>query len=180
MESNNYDNYLIQFMNRENENIKKIENNVVLYGINSLKNIIRSKNSSLFHCTDRSIVNKILDLNKIRKCEVVNQFRILNKYNIYGDRLDLVKLKFRNKNSKMKLLRGTKLLKSVDLYKNISIKPDRTQYQRLINAHLRGIRDNLNINLTHRDENNRPFGLYNGKKFYWGLRNYELKKIDKV
>ena len=44
MESNNNDNYLIQFMNRENENIKKIENNVVLYGINSLKNIIRIKN----------------------------------------------------------------------------------------------------------------------------------------
>ena len=114
MESNNNDNYLIQFMNRENENIRKIENNVVLYGINSLKNIISSKNSSLFHCTDRSLVNKILDMNKIRKCEVVNQYRILNKYNIYGDQLDLVKLKFRNKHSKMKLLRGTKLLKSVD------------------------------------------------------------------
>jgi hypothetical protein len=59
----------------------------------------------------------------------------------------------------------------------VYINKDMTRAERMAEKELRDERNKRNGELTEQDTNGRPRGTFNGKKFYWGVRFGELRKI---
>ena len=67
-------------------------------------------------------------------------------------------------------------------YKNVYINPDLTESEAALEKSLRSDRDKKNEELPNVSENGLRYGMhkFNGaaeSKFYWGIRNRELRKI---
>ena len=83
------------------------------------------------------------------------------------------------KNQVLKLARK---LRDNNEYKNVYINPDLTESEAALEKSLRSDRDKKNEELPNVSENGLRYGMhkFNGaaeSKFYWGIRNRELRKI---
>ena len=86
---------------------------------------------------------------------------------------------------KMEILKAAKKLKESNHTKGIYINPDLTPAQIASDKKLRKERKELNDKLPHTGEDNLKYGIHKfgnegiESRFYWGIRNGELKKIKK-
>ncbi len=63
-----------------------------------------------------------------------------------------------------------------DEYKGVYVNKDKTKVERLAEKELRIERNSLNDKLPYVDKG-RHYGLQDERKFYWGIRFGELRKI---
>ena len=77
----------------------------------------------------------------------------------------------------MKALRESTKLRNNPDFQNVYINRDKTRSERLLDKELRVERSKRNATLEEQDEEGRHLGSYNGKKFYWGIRFGELRRI---
>ena len=88
-----------------------------------------------------------------------------------------------SKETKMSILKAAKNFKNNTAYKSIYINNDLTHAQLELEKKLRKERNEKNSSLPETGPNNLKYGLHvfgdSGveSKFYWGIRNGELKKI---
>ena len=85
-----------------------------------------------------------------------------------------------DKNTRDQALKNAKNLISYQ-QKGVYINRDRTQNEMLLDNELLKQRNELNAMLPEIDSSGKlRFGTEDGKKWYWGIRLAELRKIDKV
>ena len=109
----------------------------------------------------------------ISRDKVVSQKRIRTKY----EKTNLIQVEFRYHRFRDKALKESAELMNNPDFQNVNINKDKTRAERLIEKELRVERNKRNAALENKDEEERPLGSHNGKRFYWGIRFGELRRI---
>ena len=146
---------------------ERIEKNVIISGLTKV-----GKDEKEIEVNDRANVDKLLDVLEMSREQVMNQKRIITR----NDKTDLILVEFKQVEYSTKALRGAKNLATRDEYKGVYVNKDKTKAERLAEKELRMERNSLNDKLPY-VEKGRHYGLQNEKKFYWGIRYGELRKI---
>jgi hypothetical protein len=171
-------NVISNLASKESIEVTKKERNLIMFGV---------KESTLTDTNERNVA----DQTAVKT--------ILAEIGIESDEIEEIKIKrFKSKESgkpgqilmecdsketKMSILKAAKNLKNNTAYKSIYINNDLTHAQLELEKKLRKERNEKNSSLPETGPNNLKYGLHvfgdSGveSKFYWGIRNGELKKI---
>jgi hypothetical protein len=144
---------------------EKIKNNILIYGLNSM-----SLQSGENNCDDGK-VNFILNIAGMTRDAIQSQIRMDTRKG-----LDLVKITFKSFDLKKKLMKSKPIINmQPECNLKIYICEDRTSNERLYRAIQLQARDKLNASLEYIDNKNRRYGMFEGKRFYYVLKDGLLK-----
>jgi hypothetical protein len=164
---------LLNKVRKELNESSRIENNVVI------SNLLKTgTNDNEIETNDTSSVNKILDILEIDREKVRRTSRIKTS----NPNSNLILVEFKEKEYQTTALRNWSNVKSVEEFKNLYINKDKTKAERMAESKLRAERNRLNQELPDKDSIGRPISASEGnnnRRFYWGIRFGELKKIYK-
>ena len=168
---------LLALVAKENRDKSRIENNIIINGI------VESIGDDPL-ANDINKVNDVLNVLNLSRDDVKKQTRIKNKSNSNSEvqsKTQMILIEFNNNSKQLLALKNSKLLKETSGMSNIFINPDKTVAERVAEKELRTERNRLNSTLENEVINSSGrlrYGERNGKKFYWGIRWGELRRID--
>ncbi len=112
----------------------------------------------------------------------VNYYKRLTKKGIssfYTSTPSLMLIQFKDKETQKEALRKSYRLKTVEKFKNVFINQDRTNSQRRNDMKLREERRRRNAELPITlSEGKNCISSKDGKKYFWGIRNDQIKLIE--
>ena len=146
----------------------KISQNVIISGLKKLG----SSEAEIASNDTKEVDRPFMALN-ISRDDVISQKRIKTSY----EKANLIQIEFRSSSDRMKALRESTKLRNNPDFQNVYINRDKTRSEMLLDKELRVERSKRNATLEEQDEEGRPLGSDNGKKFYWGIRFDELRRI---
>jgi len=154
-----------QFWFTNDSCFKHTENTILIYGIPKI-----GRNSLDIHLNDVKYVNEVLEKFGMSRDQVFKQKRMQTKR-------DIIVVTFKFKEYRAKALQNKLLLKHDPKFQNVYINKylEREVLDSFFNAR-RKVKL-LNELLTNRDENGRVYGIENGRKFHWAVRNSKPVKI---
>ena len=168
---------LLALVAKENREKSRIENNIVINGI------IESNETDTLE-NDINKVNEVLNVLKLNREDVKKQTRIKNRTNLINEtqpKVQMILVEFYDNTKQTIALKNSKLLKDNASTNSIYINPDKTAAERVAEKELRTERNRLNSTLESEVTNSNGrlrYGERNGKKFYWGIRWGELRRIE--
>ncbi|RNA36922.1 hypothetical protein BpHYR1_037018 [Brachionus plicatilis] len=174
---------IISKITKESNQKSKIDKNITISGIIECNH--DSKEDRDNHA--RNEVEKIFTKIRVSKEKMVKVYRLPKRSN----HVDLstspntltptwtskVIVEMIDSDSQKSTLIAAKVLKEYDDYRNIYINQDKTLNERLIESKLRSERNKRNDGLNSVSGRHR-FQDDGEKKWYWGIRNGELRKIE--
>lgn len=160
---------LIQMVRKEqNESIKK-ENRVVVFGLTQSNSTNKEEDEK----HNSNVVNQLLKDLKINTNKMNSFFRLKHKNDKSEETVKKstpIIIEFINKEEKMNTLKQAKNLRSMDGYDGVYINNDLTQNEREILREQIKLRNELNTQDNTKDTK---------CKYYYGIRNFEVRKINK-
>lgn len=166
---------ITQVVTKEKAMVKKKENNVIITGVKQANDTEQEKEA----------VNKLFA--SILKTEEIidkNDFKVTRYKNKKDkNKPGLIMVEFTKSEDKDKILKSTKQLRSTNEYKEVFINRDLTENELAEEKRLRDDRRIKNSELQETDEQGFKYGWHKfgndpeQSKFYWGVRNGEVKKI---
>ena len=152
---------------------ERIENNVIISNLTKV-----GANETEIQTNDTASVNRIMTILDINQEKIKKISRIKTQ----NTNANLILVEFKEKEYQTTALRNWNDVKNVEEFKNLFINKDKTKAERLAESKLRAERNKRNQELPDKDEQGRPISAGEGnqnRKFYWGIRFGELKKIYK-
>ena len=149
----------------ESERIKK---NLIISGLP-----IRGDSDEERTTNDEKNVDTVLSCVGLARSTVQRQVRL--KCN--NPDANLVLVEFKDYKDRDSALSRSGELKKISDFKRVFLNRDMTMAERLAEKELRAERSKLNEALPDKDSQGRPRGTHNGKRFYWGVRSGELRRI---
>ena len=146
---------------------ERIEKNIIVSGLTKV-----GKDENEIEANDKANVDKVLEVIEMSREQVMNQTRIKTR----NEKTDLILIEFKQVEYRTKALRGAKNLATREEFKGVYVNKDKTRVERLAEKELRIERNSLNDKLPYVDKG-RHYGLQNERKYYWGIRFGELRKI---
>lgn len=142
----------------ENDEIKKRERNLVVFGLPESDKADEEKESD-----DK---NKIDELLKIMNVESSKIKRIVRFKRGATDKPGVVLVELKNKDDRLNIIKAAKKLKDLENYKNVYFNFDLTSAQKSLSKQLIAERNRMNGELA-------------SENFYYGIRSNKLVKIQK-
>ena len=164
---------MLNKVRKELNESERIENNVIISNLNRV-----GANETEIQTNDTASVNKIMTILDITQ----DKIRKITRLKTQNTNANLILVEFKEKEYQTTALRNWKDVKSVEEYKNLYINKDKTKAERMAESKLRAERNKRNEELPEKDAQGRPISAAEGsqnRKFYWGIRFGELKKIYK-
>ena len=141
---------------------------MIISGINKV-----GTNADEINVNDLEMVDEVLQKLKVSRDNVTKQSRLETG----NSNSNLIVVEFKETQYLNRALMHSSSLKEQDKFKQVYINRDKTRDERKYERLLRQERNKRNSDLTVKDEQGRPYGLHNDKKFYWGIRYDELNRI---
>ena len=159
---------------RNNKEKSFKENNIIISGIKP--SMEDDKEARL--TDDKTKVHEVLNILAIDKTEVKSISRLRKNDNGKFTDINQIKVVFNSSEAKLNAFKNAKNLKS-STFSNIYINQDLTFNERTILKSLIIKRNALNSEFVDESNEKCKYGTdeKTGKKYYWGIRNNELKKI---
>ena len=167
---------------KEKSDCSKKEKNLIIFGLAEPSATEPQDKTS----EDTEMVTKLLKELKIEiKVDAIKIIRFNNKTSSTtapASNPRPVKICFDSVENKLRVLKAAKTLKDSSDFKKVFINQDLTQTELAIQIQLRKERNTKNDQLQEMDSNGRKYGLHKfggqiDTKFYWGIRNGEIKRI---
>ena len=171
--SNQEEAYLMARVSRESKEKAEKDKNILVSGINeSVKATVEEQ-----HEEDEGKIESLAGHLSLPK-NSIRMVRRLRKRE--GDtRPALLVVSFKDSETQKTAIKNARLLRQSTDYNNVYINKDLTENERLLDKELRKQRDKRNSELEDEDDDGFKYGNHKGKQFFWGIRNSELKRIDK-
>ena len=153
----------------EKKSVAKKEKNIIIFGLPP-----QSGTDG-----DKSAVKKIFD--KIEYTANMDSVKLI-RFKGKNDKPGPILVELETVAIKNQVLKSARKLRGINEYENVYINPDLTESEAALEKSLRNDRNKKNEELPNVDENGLRYGMhkFNGtaeSKFYWGIRNRELRKI---
>ena len=164
---------MLNKVRKELNESERIENNVI---ISNLKKV--GANETEIQTNDTASVNKIMSILDINQ----DKIRKITRIKTQNTNANLILVEFKEKEYQTTALRNWNDVKSEEEFNNLFINKDKTKAERMADSKLRAERNKRNEELPEKDAQGRPISASEGsqnRKFYWGIRFGELKKIYK-
>ena len=160
---------LLAKVSRENNERERIENNVVVAGL-----VETSSNN------DESIIEELAEALDIDKSSIKFHKRLKKRgaNTTNNTNPPLLLIQFNDKNTQRAALSKSKDLRQVEKFSKVFINQDRTESQRKLDKQLRDERKKRNAELPETLSDGRTYRLHEGKKYYWGIRNDQLRWVE--
>ena len=168
---------ITQVVTKEKTMIKKKENNIIITGMTAQTPNEQSNEAE-------EAVNKLF-ISLVGKDDEIEQknFKVTRFKSKIVTKPGPILVEFKDINDKKKILQLTKQLKDNEDYKNVYINKDLTESELAVEKRLRVDRRKKNAELTETNEIGFKYGWHKfgndieESRFYWGVRNGDLKKI---
>ena len=166
--------FIMSKVHAELKEKSKIENNVIVSGLDEPSS---SDNENIAE-KDEEIVDDLLESLNVSKNKV-KRFTRLRKKGGKTDQTkpDLLLIEFTDNITQTKALSNAAKLRNITNYKKVFVNPDKTPTERAGEAKLRQTRNELNDSLQH-GSGRFKYGIENNKRYYWGIRNGMLCKLE--
>ena len=150
----------IAFMTKIRKDLQeegRSENNIIVSGLKVI-----AENDETSGDAEVRVVDELLEELDLTRDNVKRQVRIKTK----NEKTNLILLEFENSASRIKALKLAARLKNSVTFPGVYINKDKTKLERSADRELREERNKRNNNLSEKDEQGRPRGTHEGKKFY--------------
>ncbi len=149
----------------ETSNFKHVNETILIYGLPKI-----GRNNRDIYMNDIKNVNEVLEKIGLDRDNVFKQRRM----NIERD---IILIIFKAQTYRKKALLNKLLLRNEPKFENVYI--NKYLKKDILDSFFSARREvkNLNKLLTNRDEKGRPFGIENGQKFHWAVRNSKPVKV---
>ena len=162
-------NYLVTQMRSEIKERESIEDNIIISGI-KLKGVSEEE----IEKNDIKQVDTILSVLNLSRDKVETQSRIKAKN---ATKTNLILIKFKDRLHGQSALKEATKLRGRKEFDGIYLNKDKTKNERVVERDSRQDRNKRNALLGDKNGEGKSIGTYQGKKFYWGIRYGELKRI---
>jgi hypothetical protein len=161
--------YFLAKVRQEQSESERIKRNVIISGIPETGN---DENEKLTN--DNGRVEEVLNAVGLSRNTVQRQVRLRSPMN---PNAKLILVEFTEVEHRDTALKRSGVLKTNQSFKDVYLNQDMTKAERVAERDLRKERNELNASLPDKDGVGRQRGEHNGRKFYWGIRSGELRRI---
>jgi hypothetical protein len=182
---------IIAKMNKEQIEKKKIEKNIIISGLKEPS--IQSKDDKFR--ADKEQIIQLLNILGVPETDLKKHVRLTKKVHATTDQIsnqattvtndniqpDLVLIELSSKEAQTKIVKNSKKLKDSANFNSVYVNFDKTENERILEKKLRVERNSRNSKLTNEvaGSNGRlRYNIFNGKKYYWGIRSGDLIWIE--
>jgi hypothetical protein len=162
-------------MARVNKEKSLKENNIIVSGIQ----VSQKANKDEKIEDDKEKVGQVLDILSVSSSDMKSFYRLRRK-NDQGNLVEVnqIKVVLKSPEARDRAFKNSKSLKDSE-FNHVFINQDLTYGERTILKSLIAKRNKLNSNFLNEKNEKVDYGIddKNGKKYYWGIRDNELKKI---
>ena len=170
---NDEDVILLSRMQKERNETARIEKNVIIAGLS-----MHGSTKEEIDSNDKSEVTKVLTKLGANFAEIKRISRITNTQQQTQQTPKLILVEFHEIAKKEEVCKKAHTLRTAgDDFKGIYVNEDKTKSQRKLEKELREERNRRNSELEVDAESGRHLGTHNNRKFSWGIRFSELRRI---
>ena len=170
---NDEDVLLLSRIQKERNESARIEKNVIITGLS-----MHGSNKEEIDSNDKGEVTKVLTKLGAKISDIKRTSRITNTQQQEQQTPKLILVEFNEITKKEEVCKKAHTLrKAGDEFKGIYVNEDKTESQRKLEKELREERNRRNNELEVDADSGRHLGTHNNRKFSWGIRSSELRRI---